>query len=282
VSAAADGPRAVARARGFSLEVTLRSAQMFRARREGDGFVVHAGAERFRVRQQGDRLEAQGSAGVDEAFLARFFGLDAASAEPARRLAALPELAEALAVCRGARILRQDPWECLVGFMLSSCCNVPRIERMVEALCQAAGERRGGQDGWRAFPAPGALPGEAALRRLGLGFRARYLSQVNRPETRAWLEGLRRLPFAEARRELTSLEGVGEKVADCVLLYSLGFGEAFPVDVWIRRAMQAAYFGGREAPDREIQALAAERFGRDAGYAQLVLFHLWRTRRKRA
>jgi N-glycosylase/DNA lyase len=96
---------------------------------------------------------------------------------------------------------------------------------------------------------------------------------------RPWLERLRFQEMASARRRLMSLSGVGDKVADCVLLYGLGFREAFPVDVWVRRAVQACFFGGRDATLRDIRSLAAERFGQDAGYAQQFLFHLWRTRR---
>lgn len=262
----------------FSLGPTLRSAQLFRARPENEGYVVHAGARRITVRQANGTLDV---AGATEAFVRHFFALDERYEEIAARLSHCPELTEAIEACRGIRIMRQDPWECLVGFVCSQCCNVPRIERMVRALCEAAGAQAGKDARWRAFPDPGGLPAEAALRRLGVGYRAAYLSRLNAPWMRHWLHGLRLQGFESARDALRSLPGVGEKVADCVLLYSLGFRQAFPVDVWIRRAMQETHFGGRRAPDRDIQKLAADRFGRDAGYAQLFLFHHWRTRKIR-
>ena len=259
-------------ARDFSLDETLNSAQVFRCWPENGGYMVQAWGRHFHVRQTGDRLEARDAGGLDEAFLVHFFALDENHAALRGRLSQDTHLRPALEVCQGLRILRQDPWECLVGFVCSSCCNVPRIRRVVNAICNASGDGQG-------FPEPGQLPDEPALRRLGAGYRARYLHAANRPHMRPWLDGLRMQAFAVARRRLMALAGVGGKVADCVLLYGLGFGQAFPVDVWVRRAVQHVYFGGREVPTRQIHAFAADRFGTDAGYAQQVLFHAWRTRR---
>jgi N-glycosylase/DNA lyase len=270
------GGRVSVSASDFALEETLESAQLFRVRRQKEGFLVCAHGERFFVRQRDGSLEAEGEGAADAAFLTHFFALDEPYAAIAGRLWRQEDLRPVIESLRGVRIMRQDPWECLIGFICSSCCNVPRIRRMVEALCLAAGERRGG---WRTFPAPGKLPDERRLRRLGLGYRAGYLSRLNRPGMREWLYGLRLQHFDTARRALLSLDGVGEKVADCVLLYSLGFRQAFPVDVWVRRAVSDLYFGGRRIKDRDARSLAADRFGPDAGYAQLLLFHLWRTRR---
>lgn len=265
----------------FALRNTLESAQLFRAQAAPEGHEVRAGASRLVARQEGDVLEVSGEGEVDETFVRHFFALDERYGDIADRLAHCPELRRPIEACRGIRIMRQDPWECLVGFVCSQCCNVPRIERMIGALCEAAGARAGKDARWRAFPEPGGLPGEEALRRLGLGYRAAYLSRLNAPWMRHWLYGLRLQGFASARDALRSLPGVGEKVADCVLLYALGFRQAFPVDVWIRRAMQETYFGGRRATDRDIQKFAADRFGGEAGYAQLFLFHHWRTRKVR-
>jgi len=260
----------------FSLDHTLNSAQMFRYRPEDGGYIVHTGAHRFWLCQRADALEARVWGDLSERDLAHYLALDENYAAMCERLSAHRELRPALRRCRGLRILRQDPWECLVGFICSSCCNVPRIRRVVEALCEASGER---VHGWRAFPRPGALPDEPGLRSLGAGFRGRFLAAANRPDMAAWLEALRPMPFPAARARLMELQGVGEKVADCVLLYSLGFSQAFPIDVWVRRAMEHLYFNGSPVPAREMQSLAAERFGGDAGYAQQFLFHFWRTRR---
>jgi N-glycosylase/DNA lyase len=90
--------------------------------------------------------------------------------------------------------------------------------------------------------------------------------------TDEWLNGLRKMTYARAKDELMTLPGVGPKVADCVLLFSLGFPEAFPVDVWVRRTMTDLFFDGRKVSDSDIRAFAAENFGEFAGWAQEYLF----------
>jgi len=115
-----------------------------------------------------------------------------------------------------------------------------------------------------------------------MGFRSRALAEANLRVSRGWLRSLTRMAHPQAKRELMTLRGVGEKVADCVLLFGLGFREAFPVDTWVRRAMRAAYFHGRPVSDRDIRAFAAERFGPLAGYAQQYLFYQWRKEHGRA
>lgn len=258
----------------FSLDETINSAQMFRCWREDGGYRVHNGRRALLLKQRGDAVEVRSPNGITEAEIIHFLALDEDHAALCERLSEHPELRPAVRACRGLRILRQDPWECLVGFICSSCCNVPRIRRVIDSICEAVAPGNS-----CAFPKPGSLPSQEELRDLGTGYRARYLHAANQPAMRDWLNGLRLQEFSVARRRLMSLDGVGEKVADCVLLYSLGFREAFPVDVWVRRAMEAVYFNGRKTPARCIQTFAAERFGRDAGYAQQFLFHQWRTGR---
>jgi len=260
----------------FSLDETIDSAQVFRCRPENGGYRVRNGRREFLLTQRGDTVEVQTDNGITQAEIVHFLALDEDHAALCERLSKHPEIRTAIETCRGLRILRQDPWECLVGFICSSCCNVPRIRKVVASLCDAAGEH-----GSPAFPAPGSLPPEEDLRKLGAGYRARFLHAVNISTMRAWLNGLRLQEFSVARRRLMSLDGVGEKVADCVLLYALGFREAFPIDVWVRRAMEAVFFKGRKITARHLQAFAADRFGPDAGYAQQFLFHAWRTRRNR-
>ena len=133
----------------------------------------------------------------------------------------------------------------------------------------------GAASAW-SLPRPGEIQDGARLRRVRLGWRARYVLEAGRAVSGAWLESLGRLPFDEARRAIREIPGVGDKVGDCILLFALGFGEAFPVDVWIRRAMRRAYPRLRRAGDRAIADLAAARFGPRAGLAQQYLYVLAR------
>ena len=180
---------------------------------------------------------------------------------------------------RGLRLLRLEPWECLIAFICSANSNIPRIHGNMEAMSEAFGEPLYLDGRVRyTFPTPDRLAqaGEAALRGLGLGFRAPYVAATAVTVARGELdlEELRRMPYPEAQARLMELPGVGPKVSDCVLLHSLDQLEAFPIDVWVRRALAEWYFPGQKAPpDRVMGEWARDHFGRYAGYAELYLFH---------
>ena len=113
-----------------------------------------------------------------------------------------------------------------------------------------------------------------------MGFRAPYLLAAARQIANGKfdLERLRHLPLADARGELMKLRGVGGKIADCVLLFAYGFDGAFPVDVWVERALRKLYFPRRRVSDKRLRHFAATHFGPHAGYAQQYLFHYMRTK----
>jgi N-glycosylase/DNA lyase len=134
------------------------------------------------------------------------------------------------------------------------------------------------------FPTPQKIAAatEAELRACKMGFRAPSLLDAARQiaDGKFDLEKIRALDYTEARAELMTLRGVGGKIADCVLLFGYGFDSAFPVDVWIERALQELYFPRRRASEKRLRAFAATHFGPHAGYAQQYLFHYMRTRAK--
>ncbi len=181
----------------------------------------------------------------------------------------------------GMRLLEQEPWECLVSYLCSINSNIPRISTLVEILSNRLGKPISLDGVTRyTFPEPYALAdlGEMGLRLMGLGFRAPYLAGAAQAvaSDRLDLANLRELPYPQAKEELMKLHGIGDKVADCVLLFSMGKLEAFPVDRWVRRAVQGWYFPGKHITNREIRLWAQERFGPYAGYAQQYLFHAQR------
>ena len=175
-----------------------------------------------------------------------------------------PMLCEAAKFAPGIHILRQEPFESLISFIISQNNNIKRIEGIVERLCKAFGEPA--QGGGFAFPTAQKLAvlTEEDLASLRAVFRNRYIldaaRKVNSGEVD--LERCRTLPFEEAKKSLMTIVGVGEKVADCVLLYGLHRTEAFPMDVWMKRAM------GRLFPDTDPAS-----FGEYAGIAQQYIFH---------
>ncbi|HKW28052.1 MAG TPA: hypothetical protein VJT54_01855, partial [Verrucomicrobiae bacterium] len=137
---------------------------------------------------------------------------------------------------------------------------------------------------YNAFPTPARLAAatESELRACKMGFRAPHLLAAARQiaDGQFDLERPRQLPPAEARAELMKLRGVGGKIADCVLLFAYGFDAAFPVDVWVERALRQLYFPRRRVTAKRLRQFAATHFGPHAGCAQQYLFHYRRTKMK--
>lgn len=150
----------------------------------------------------------------------------------------------------GIRILNQDLWEMIVSFLISQQNNIVRIRRCIQNICEAYGERREKGQGvvYYTFPRPEALSGleEDALKACNLGYRSKYVVRAARSVASGEisLDNIRSLPYAEARAELLKLYGVGEKVADCICLFSLHQLSAFPVDTHIRQAIEKHYPSG--------------------------------------
>lgn len=168
-------------------------------------------------------------------------------------------LAEAVRHYPGLRLTKNQKWETLVCYICSINRNMPQIRKDVQKLM--------GEDGWVRDA------DEIARMELpaSLGFRKRYLSETARMVSDGVvdLRAIDRMDYAEAMEELMTLPGVGRKVADCVLLYAYGKGEAFPADVWIKRAMHKLY---KVQGERKVAEYAQRKWGADAGYAQQYLF----------
>ncbi len=171
---------------------------------------------------------------------------------------------------RGLRIVKMDEWECLASYTLATYANIPRIKKMIETLCTKYGKPIPG--GAHAFPTIKRLgeAGEKDLQKCGLGYRAKYLSSLCESVTTNELKTMTRLDYEDLRKRLLELDGVGEKVADCVSLFGFGKLESFPIDVWIERALDRLY--DVKGPYRKLRKFATERFGGYAGYAQEYLY----------
>ena len=189
-------------------------------------------------------------------------------------------LLEGLRCAGGLRILNQPPFETLISFIISANNNVKRIRGIVRRLCEKYGEQFEFEGRvFFDFPSSGVL---AALKpedlaEIGAGYRAPYIINASKKIAEGFdLEALREKPYLEAKKAMTSLPGVGPKVADCVLLFSLGHSCAFPADVWIKRVLAQQY--GFRGNDKQTVEFALEKFGKHAGIAQQYLFFWIRER----
>lgn len=190
---------------------------------------------------------------------------------------------EAALACRGLRLLRQEPWECLASFILSSTKQIVQIQQIVALLCERFGKPLVAPSPAFAFPRAERLAAcaEVDLRGCKMGFRAPNLLRTAQAISAGELnlESLRLRTTMEARAELMRLPGVGRKIADCVLLFAYGFQDAFPVDVWVLKALKQLYFPRRRPSVKKLRQFADTHFGSNAGYAQQYLFHYMRTKR---
>ena len=268
----------------FSLHATLTSGQAFRWTEQEGWWYGFIGASVVKVRQDDDRLLAQSSdPSLTPEEVSRYFALDVNLPEIISSINVDMQIHHAIKAHRGLRVLRQDGWETLASFICASFNNIKRIEGMLSRLCQAYG-RPAGLNGFRSFSFPTAetLSGvpERKLRSLGLGYRAPYLQATARlvVEGRLPMDHLRQVEYDAAKRALLACDGVGDKVADCVALFGFEKYEAFPVDVWIERAMRY-YFRHRKVTRKGVHDYARRHFGPWAGYAQQYLYHYVRNLR---
>ncbi len=219
--------------------------------------------------------------------LSRYFALES---DWGTRTDALPwrsdaHLARCLEAFPGLRILRQPFGETLLGFLCSSAKQIVQIKRMLAVLAIRHGKPLGkgcseNSDYFHQLPtwAELAVIPEKELRACQFGFRARYVheSALFLARHPGWLEETERRPYAEAKVRLLELPGVGEKVADCVLLFGAGRLEAFPVDAWVLKSLARRYglVGWKPA---QVAQFGRVHFGPLAGLAQQYLFAWERT-----
>jgi len=266
----------------YDLSATLASGQAFRWRQIENAWEGVIAEHWVRLSQRPDGIEARTATAVtDWTWLRNYLQVDL-DLDPI--LLSFPDdepMRQAVLACRGLRLLRQEPWECLASFILSSTKQIVQIQQIIALLCERFGKPVIAPSPAFAFPTAERLAAcaEADLRGCKMGFRAPNLlatakllaaGEVN-------LESLRTRTTTEARAELMELPGVGRKIADCVLLFAYGFQDAFPVDVWVLKALKELYFRKRRPSARKLREFADTHFGTNAGYAQQYLFHFMRT-----
>ena len=274
----------------FDLGASLESGQAHRWKKSNDWYAGVVHGEFIQIRQTGQVVEFASGPSPEETaaiMLRDYFRLDDDIDAIYSDINRDVRVASMVRKYPGLRILRTEPWECLVAFICSANNNIARIHQLMERMADEFGSPLTLNGYTRhTFPSPADLAeaGEGELRRLGLGFRAPYVDQASKAvlEGKLDLLSLIRMPYPEAKAALMEQKGIGSKIADCIAVFSLEKLEAFPIDVWIRRALAEWYFPGQKTPpDRILLEWAQEHFGRYGGYAQQYLFHGQRLRKKR-
>jgi len=275
--------------RDYDLTATLMSGQAFRWRKMGDAWEGVIGNHWVRLTAQPNAIHAKAAERItDWGWLTEYLQTDLQLDSILLTFPHDDAMRASVAACHGLRLLRQDPWECLASFILSSTKQIVQIQQIVAALCVRFGTSLPvpeGHEPVHAFPTAErlALATEQELRACKMGFRAPYLLKTARMivSDNVNLGRLKYLNVDQARDELRRLPGVGNKIANCVLLFAYGFQQAFPVDVWVMKALRQLYFPKRRPSPKRLLHFTQTYFGPNAGYAQQYLFHYMRSRRNR-
>ena len=248
----------------LDLAATLDCGQSFRWEATGGAFEAVVEGDVARVWMEGDSLHVK-CAKLSEEFWRDYFALDVDYKKLHRLFREDATLAKCVDFAPGIRVLRQPFFETLISFIISQNNNIPRIKGIIGRLCEPASV-----EAVPSFPSAEKLAVLTVddLAHLRSGYRAPAIIDAAKRTASGELNvsELRTLPHDEARKKLLKVYGVGPKIADCVLLFGLGRFEAFPIDVWIRRAMETLFPNGLPENAKPY-----------AGIAQQYIFHYMRT-----
>jgi len=243
----------------FDIRRTFNCGQCFRWRETKSGFEGIAYGRRLLVSQNKSTVTLHGVKETDIPMWLEYFDLNTDYAAIVDRLSEDETLKKACACSRGIRILKQEPFETLISFIISQNNNIPRICGIIDRLCENFGERI---EGGYAFPDKKRLDGIApeGLAPLRAGFRARYICDAVKKVNGGGIsfEETDALPTDKARELLKTITGVGDKVADCVLLFAFHKTDAFPKDVWVKRLMERFYPNGLPDCAKGIEGIAQQ------------------------
>jgi len=261
-------------AKSLDIEKTFECGQCFRWNKDPDG-VYYGVVGGYPARVWAEDDEVYITSDAPESLWTEYFDLETDYKEVSRSFECGDYLCECTEYGMGIRILRQESWEALCSFIISQCNNIPRIKGIVERLCLNFGDRLE-LDGREFYSFPSAekiaalSPEELAVIRSG--YRAEYIICAARSVVSGELdlESLKSCDYKDAIKALRSVHGIGEKVANCVVLFGLGHMEAFPIDVWMKRALKE-HFPADFKP---------ESLGAYAGLAQQYIFFNERSKGK--
>lgn len=270
----------------FNSDQIFDCGQCFRWERDEDGLYTGTAcgkAAAVDYDAENETLKIYGADREDfESIWRRYFDLDRDYASIKEILSQHDEvIRDAIAYGSGIRILNQEKWETLISFIISQNNNIPRIKKCINSLAENFGQKVGEIRGKTYFglPSPERLASLTVedLAVCRLGYRAGYLIETARKVAEEGIDSLERLGSSHVSRQeafeaLRGYRGVGPKVANCILLFSMGKFDSFPIDVWVRKVMNRLY-GIEEGKVKDMEAFAEKTFGMYGGIAQQYLFY---------
>jgi N-glycosylase/DNA lyase len=282
----------------FDLDLTLCCGQVFKWEKKDGWWYGIIGNNPIRIRQFGKTLEFKNA---NSDLIKNYFGLNDNLTEIRSKIIRDKYVEKALKKFWGLRIIKQDPWECLISYICATYKSIAAIRSMLYKLSKKFGEQKTLDDYIvYSFPKPEKFQSakESDLLECGLGYRSKYVLETSKRISKndSFFDELKHLSYSLAKKQLIELPGIGPKVADCILLFSLGKTEAFPIDIWVKRVIinhYSDYFPpqfiskisrSRSISNSEYNKLnefGRNYFGEYAGYAQEYLFHFERMNSKK-
>lgn len=265
--------------RDFNITHIFECGQCFRWNREEDGSYTGVVKNKvINVLQQKNTVEFNNINTDDFDIIKNYFDFDTDYETIKNTLNTDEIMAEAIKFGEGIRILNQEEWETMISFMISANNRIPMIKKVIENLSISFGDYIGNYRGKEYFSFPtaerlSAAPVERILE-CKTGFRAprikaaatRFLTEKDK------IYNIKNMSYDEGLAYLKTYKGIGDKVANCILLFSMKHFDTFPVDVWVRRVMQTLYVS-KETKDADIRKFAENKFGKYSGFAQQYLFY---------
>ena len=264
----------------FNLKYTLECGRCFRWKNNNDYYVGVIKDRVIKIRQDRDYIYVRSNEQKDlEKVVKEYFELEKDYSSIEKRIASLDDyVKKALKNTSGMRHLKQDFFETIISYIISANNNIPRISKSVNEISKRYGKKIEFDDEeYYLFPTPEQLKDVTIddYRACGVGFRDKYIyntvKRINNKEID--LVKMQDMDTPSLKKELLSLMGIGPKVADCILLFSCGRQEVFPIDVWVERVMKKLYFNDENISKKEILKYASDNFGNDAGIVQQHLFY---------
>lgn len=267
----------------FNLKDTLDCGQIFRYKSINGGFMVFSGDFACKAFQSGDTVEIICE---NKEYFENFFDLNRNYGEinDFALLSKYEIVKKSSALGKGIRILNQNREEMLFSFIISQNNMIPRIKAIIERTCIALGEKKvfDGEE-YYTFPSAKVLAtcDEQFFKDLGYGYRAKFMVEVASllASNKFSLQSLDNLPTKDLKKQLVSLKGVGEKVADCVALFGFHRADSFPVDTWIEKIYRED-FKGKLTDKKKITEWFLCEFKHFSGYVQQYLFYYKRSLEK--
>ncbi|MGP8320241.1 MAG: DNA-3-methyladenine glycosylase family protein [Methanosarcinaceae archaeon] len=273
----------------FNLDHTLDCGQVFRWERECvdecEWWTGVLNANFVRTRQDTESGTVFVDSSLPHEFIAAYFRLDDDFSQILTSIDKDCYIGKALQRYRGLRLIRQDPWECMISYMLATASNIPTIKKRISLLSRMFGEEIA--EGYYSFPDATSLADadESDICDCKLGFRGGRIQRAAQQVTDGEFSfgELFRMDYYGAREKLIEIEGIGEKVADCILLFSLDKMESFPVDTHVRQVVEKYYADDEyfieSMSNHKMGEWGRSYFGEYCGYAQEYLFYCWRLQR---